>query len=131
MKLRCALKLWWIVAAASLAGVAHAGTVLVHAAAYPEGPLWRDGKLLYVEYAGAGIKMWDGRRATTYWRGEPCGASGLITYRRNHLLVACYDMNAILQRHESDPQHRAIHQDSPRKPFIGPSDCTADGARGI
>jgi hypothetical protein len=34
------------------------------AAVYPEGPLWRDGKLLYVEYAGPGIKIWDGRRVS-------------------------------------------------------------------
>ena len=131
MKLRCALKLWGIVAAASLAGVAFAGTVLVHAAAYPEGPLWRDGKLLYVEYAGPGIKMWDGRRATTYWHGEHCGASGLITYRRNHLLVACYDMNAIVELDESGTQIRVIDKDSAGKPFIGPNDFTADGAGGI
>ena len=29
-------------------------------ARYPEGPLWRDGKLFYVEYAPGNIKQWDG-----------------------------------------------------------------------
>src|SRR5476651_1295206 len=27
---------------------------------YPEGPLWRDGKLFYVEYSASNIKSWDG-----------------------------------------------------------------------
>ncbi len=122
---------WLIVAAASLAGVSQAKTVLVDAAAYPEGPLWRDGKLLYVEYAGPGIKIWDGRRAAGYWRGEHCGASGLISYRRDHLLVACYDMNAIVELDETGKQIRVIDKDSAGKPFIGPNDFTADGAGGI
>jgi len=53
--------------AASLGTVSRADTVLIDAAAvYPEGPLWRDGKLLYVEYAGPGIKIWDGNGSREY-----------------------------------------------------------------
>src|SRR5271165_2414798 len=78
-------------------GAATANTTLVDATAvYPEGPLWQDGKLLFVEYAGPGIKMWDGKRTSIFWRGEHCGASGLIAYQHDHLLVACYDANTIV-----------------------------------
>ena len=130
MKMRYAL-LWSIVSAAVI-GASQAGTVLVdETAAYPEGPLWRDGKLLYVEYTGPGIKMWDGNRATSYWRGEHCGASGLIAYRHNHILVACYDANTIVELDESGKQVRTIARDSSGKPFIGPNDFTADGRGGI
>ena len=129
---RCLLALWSIVSAAGLAGVSRADTVLVDAAAaYPEGPLWRDGKLLYVEYAGPGIKMWDGKHAGSYWSGEHCGASGLIAYRRDHLLVACYDANEIVELDEAGKQIRAIGKDSAGKRFIGPNDFAADGAGGI
>src|ERR1700732_4675704 len=131
MKLRCALKLWGIVAAASLTGVAVADTVLVDAAAYPEGPLWRNGKLLYVEYAGPGIKMWDGKRVRPYWSGEHCGASGLISYRHNHILVACYDANQIVELDDTGKQISALDKDSAGRPFIGPNDFAADGAGGI
>ncbi len=63
MKMLCRRALWSIVSAVTLIGASRADTVLVDAtAAYPEGPLWRDGKLLYVEYAGPGIKIWDGKR---------------------------------------------------------------------
>jgi sugar lactone lactonase YvrE len=132
MKMRCALALCSIISAAALFGIARADTVLVDAtAAYPEGPLWRDGKLLYVEYAGPGIKMWDGKHATSYWSGEHCGASGLITYRRRHILVACYDANQIVELDDAGRQIRALDQDSSGKPFIGPNDFTADGGGGI
>jgi gluconolactonase len=119
------------IAAASLSGGSWANTVLVDAAAYPEGPLWRDGKLLYVEYAGPGIKMWDGKRATSYWQGEHCGASGLIAYQSNHILVACYDANTIVELDQTGKQIRSIDRDSSGKPFIGPNDFTADGNAGI
>ena len=112
-------------------GAAQANTALVDAAAYPEGPLWQDGKLLFVEYAGPGIKMWDGRRTSVYWRGEHCGASGLIAYRRDHLLVACYDANTIVELDNAGKQIRTIDRDSAGKPFVGPNDFTADGAGGI
>ena len=130
MKIPCAL-LWSIVSAAPF-GVSLAGTVLVDAAAaYPEGPLWRDGKLLYVEYAGPGIKMWDGKRANAYWSGEHCGASGLIAYRNDHILVACYDANTIVELDDSGKPVRTIGKDSSGKPFTGPNDFTTDGRGGI
>ena len=132
MKMHRALALWSLLSARSLIGAAQADTVLVDAAAaYPEGPLWRDGKLLYVEYAGPGIKMWDGKQAKAYWSREHCGASGLITYRRNHILVACYDSNEIVELDETGKQIRAVDKDSAGKPFIGPNDFTADAAGGI
>jgi gluconolactonase len=121
-----------MVAAASLVAAARADTVLIDATAvYPEGPLWRDGKLLYVEYAGPGIKIWDGKHAAAYWRGEHCGASGLINYRRNHLLVACYDMNAVVELDETGKQIRVIDKDGTGRPFVGPNDFAADGTGGI
>jgi gluconolactonase len=132
MKMRCALALWSIVSAAAPIGISRADTVLVDATAvYPEGPLWRDGKLLYVEYAGPGIKMWDGKRTTSYWSREHCGASGLITYRQHHILVACYDANQIVELDDAGKQIRTLDKDGAGKPFIGPNDFTADGRGGI
>ena len=31
---------------------------------YPEGPLWREGKLFYVEYSASNLKTWDGNPRT-------------------------------------------------------------------
>jgi sugar lactone lactonase YvrE len=130
--MRCALALWSIASAVALIGASRADTVLVDATAvYPEGPLWRDGRLLYVEYAGPGIKMWDGKRTQSYWSSEHCGASGLIAYRRRHILVACYDANQIVELDDAGKQIRALDKDSSGRPFIGPNDFTADGGGGI
>ena len=121
-----------IILAALMLGTAVANTVMVDArAAYPEGPLWQHGKLLYVEYAGPGVKIWDGKTSAAYWRGEHCGATGLIAYRRDHLLVACYDANAIVELDEHGRQIRTIDKDSTGKPFVGPNDFTADGSGGV
>ena len=119
------------VAAAVPMAVSRAGTELVTAAAYPEGPLWRDGKLLYVEYAGPGVKLWDGRRAVDFWQGEHCGASGLVDFRNGHVLVACYDANTIVELDAAGRLVRTIDRDSSGKSFVGPNDFTADGRGGI
>jgi gluconolactonase len=132
LNIRLLLVLCLGVAAAALPCASGANIVLVDAAAaYPEGPLWRDGKLLYVEYAGPGIKLWDGKRIAAYWSGAHCGPSGLISYRHNHLLVACYDANTIVELDDAGKLIRTIDKDSAGKPFIGPNDFTVDRGAGI
>jgi len=132
MTTRWQVAFWLIASAAAPAGASLANTEIVDAAAaYPEGPLWRDGKLLYVEYAGSGIKAWDGKQITSYWSGAHCGASGLIDYRHHHLLVACYDANTIVELDETGKLIRTIDKDAAGKPFIGPNDFTADRGGGI
>ena len=84
-----------------------------------------------MEYAGPGIKRWDGKRAVAFWNGEHCGASGLIAYRDNHILVACYDSNTLVELDPTGRQIRTIDRDRDGKPFIGPNDFTADARGGI
>ena len=97
---------------------------------YAEGPLWRDGRLLYVEYSASNIKSWDGRRATVYWHKDGCGANALIPFR-DHLLIACYDDNSLVELDGSGKALRSIARDSSGKPFVGPNDFASDGHGGI
>jgi gluconolactonase len=97
---------------------------------YPEGPLWRDGKLFYVEYAQSNIKTWDGGRVAVWWHKDKCGANALIPFS-GHLLVACYDDNSVVEVDGSGRQLRVVRADSSGKPFIGPNDFAADGHGGI
>ena len=97
---------------------------------YPEGPLWRDGKLFYDEYSASNIKSWDGKRTAIYWHKGGCGANSLVAFN-SHLLVACYDSNALVELDATGTQIREIHQDSSGKPFVGPNDFAADGHGGI
>jgi gluconolactonase len=100
------------------------------AAHYPEGPLWRDGKLFYVEYSTNNIKSWDGKTPRVYWHKDGCGASGLIPWK-DHLLVACYDGNYLAELDASGKQVREVRTDSNGRTFTGPNDFAADGRGGI
>ena len=106
-------------------------SVVEGTASYPEGPLWKDGRLFYVEYGGPGIKVWDGKEASLYWSRKGCGPDALIALGRNHLLVACYDENALVELDENAREVRVIARDSNGQPFIGPNDFAADGAGGV
>ncbi len=112
-------------------GVACAGVDIIDThARYPEGPLWDQGRLLYVEYAANDIKMWDGKQSQVYWRKDHCGPSALIRFR-DHILVACYDANGLVELDARGKEVRTISSDSAGKPFNGPNDFTSDGHGGI
>jgi gluconolactonase len=100
-------------------------------ARYPEGPLWDQGRLLYVEYAGDDIKSWDGKQSKFYWCKEHCGASALIHFHDDHVLVACYDGNYLVELDSHGKEVRTISNDSSGKPFVGPNDFATDGHGGI
>ncbi|MGA9025305.1 MAG: SMP-30/gluconolactonase/LRE family protein [Steroidobacteraceae bacterium] len=114
-----------------LCGASRAGMMVVDAhSAYPEGPLWRAGRLYFVEYAGPGVRVWDGKRLAVFWGRPGCGASGLIDFGR-HLLVACYDSNSLVELDEEGHEVRVLARDAGGKPFVGPNDFAADGAGGV
>jgi gluconolactonase len=124
--------LWALALLAAAPGAARADVVAVDAhAIYPEGPLWHEGRLLYVEYGGSGIKAWDGTRAMNFWSGPHCGASGLAAWRGRHLLVACYDQNALVEVDEHGRTVATIDRDSAGRPFTGPNDFAPDGKGGV
>jgi gluconolactonase len=110
--------------------LAQAITTIDPDARYPEGPLWRDGRLFYVEYAASNVKTWDGRRVTVYWHKDGCGANSLIPFD-GKLLVACYDDNSLVELDSAGKPVRTIRTDSSGKPFVGPNDFAADDRGGI
>ncbi len=97
---------------------------------YPEGPLWHDGKLFYVEYSAGNVKTWNGRTVALYWHKEGCGANALIEFG-GHLLVACYDDNSLVELDARGHEVLALRKDVDGKPFAGPNDFTSDGQGGI
>ncbi len=97
---------------------------------YPEGPLWRDGSLFYVEYSADNVKRWDGRSVALYWHREGCGPSALIEFR-GHLLIACYDDNSLVELDAQGHELRTLRRDIAGRPFAGPNDFAADGRGGI
>ena len=111
---------------------ARAGTEVIDPNAhYPEGPLWHAGKLLYVEYAGPGIRQWDGKRWSDYWTLTGCGPSGLIEFAGDHLLVACYDSNTVVELDARAHTVRTFAKDRDGRTFAGPNDFAPDGHGGV
>ena len=132
MRIQSNVLVLFLIACVTRVGIACAGVDVIDAhARYPEGPLWDHGRLLYVEYAGDDIKAWDGTEPKIYWHKEHCGANALIHFRDDHILVACYDGNYLVELDANGKEVRTITKDSSGKPFIGPNDFTADGHGGI
>jgi len=117
--------------AVPIAPACAAVTLIADQAAYPEGPLWSNDHLLYVEYAASDIKRWDGKTLRTVWQREPCGPSGLFAFADGHLLVACYDTNSLIELDADGHEVRVIDKDRHGKPFIGPNDFASDGRGGV
>jgi gluconolactonase len=97
---------------------------------YPEGPLWYQGQLLYVEYSTSDIKRWDGKHSSPFWHKNGCGPSGLIA-RGDNLLIACYDANSLVELSATGGEVRTLRTDSAGHRFTGPNDFAADKQGGI
>ncbi len=112
-------------------GLARAGVDVIDPhARYPESPLWTRGKLLYVEYTGDGISSWDGKQKRSYWTHQKCGANGLLPFRGDHLLVACYDGNFLVELDAHGKEVQTYSKDSAGHAFVGPNDLASDGHGG-
>jgi sugar lactone lactonase YvrE len=100
------------------------------AARYPEGPLWRDGKLFYVEFAADRISCWDRTANAMFWHEPGSGPCALGVIGDDFLLCA-YDANAMI-RIAPDGTVRARNvRDIEGNPFVGPNDLASDGAGGF
>jgi sugar lactone lactonase YvrE len=116
-----------------LGSVAFAGEVKVinPKAAFPEGPVWHDGKLYYVEYGAHTVMTWDGGKNDEFWRQEGCGPSAVVPTESKDFLVTCYDSNTIV-RISADGKTIATHdKDKDGQPLIGPNDFVADKKGGV
>ncbi len=98
---------------------------------YPEGPVWQGGKLYFVEYGRGTVRVADGGRIAEFWHSEHCGPSGLFALPQGHLLVACYDVNTLVELDGQGHTVRTRDRDSSGRPFIGPNDFAADGHGGV
>jgi len=98
---------------------------------YPEGPLWFNGKLYYVEYANHTVMTWDGQENRRIWQQEGCGPAAVIDTEDGDLLVSCYDANTLVRISPDGQTQNTIPTDSSGDPFVGPNDFARDAAGGI
>jgi sugar lactone lactonase YvrE len=119
--------------AGAVAGAASAGepTVINAEARFPEGPLWLNDKLYYVEYGGQTVRVWDGSADTVLWEQEGCGPSAVVQAADRSFLITCYDAGTIV-RIEADGSTVATYdKDADGNPFVGPNDFAPDRKGGV
>ena len=97
---------------------------------YPEGPLWHEGRLLYVEYAAHTVMMWDGQSNRELWRQTGCGPAGLAPYREG-LLVTCYDAGTLVLIGSDGRTRETIDRNGEGRALLGPNDLAEDGKGGL
>jgi gluconolactonase len=124
-----------VVLCASIVGMslaAEAGVKTINPSSfYPEGPLWHDGKLFYVEYAKSRVMTWDGKENKQFWQRDGCGANGLAEVSGDAIIVDCYDSNTLVEVNADGKTLQTIASDSAGNPFLGPNDFCQDGKGGL
>jgi gluconolactonase len=112
---------------------AHADAVRVlnSDAHFPEGPVWYQGKLYYVEYDRNTVTTWDGVKNTILWSHKGCGPSAVVPTGRGELIATCYD-NGTIGRISLDGHELPTYaHDKDGNRFKGPNDFAPDGHGGI
>ena len=120
-----------VFALAALAAEAGEVRTINPATFYPEGPLWFNGKLYYVEYATSTVMTWDGHENRSIWKQDGCGPASLIGMPEGDLLVSCYDANTLVRISAAGETQNTIPSDSNGERFIGPNDFVRDAKGGL
>jgi sugar lactone lactonase YvrE len=98
---------------------------------YPEGPLWHQGRLYYVEYSEDRVMCWDGAQNRPVWHRAGSGPCSLIPAAEGGLWVACFSGDR-LERISLDGQCLERVEPGPwDQGFGGPNDFTSDGEGGF
>jgi gluconolactonase len=98
---------------------------------FPEGPIWHDGKLYYVEYDRNTVTVWDGKRNQVFATLKGCGPSAVIRTPRGEYLTTCYDNGTIGRIAADGKLLPAWDHDKEGHKFVGPNDFALDHAGGI
>jgi sugar lactone lactonase YvrE len=94
--------------------------------AFPEGPMWHDGKLFYVEYGSHKVMTWDGKENNVFWKMDGCGPSAVVALPSGDFLVTCYDSGSITRISADGKTVAEYKKDSHGQTFTGPNDFAVD-----
>ncbi len=96
---------------------------------FPEGPVFEDGALYYVEYADHTLMKWDGS-LSEIWKRDGCGPSAAMPFQED-FLITCYDSGQIARVDKDGKTVSMTDTDSAGNPFLGPNDFALDGKGGV
>ncbi len=120
-----------IVAVLALSSAAQAddAQVINPKALFPEGPVMAAGKLLYVEYAGQVVTVWDGKTNTQLWKQDGCGPSAIVPLGGN-FGITCYDSGQLVVISADGKTLKSYDRDAAGAALQGPNDGAPDGKGG-
>lgn len=130
--LRRALAAIAMLAVASACASASDGGVtrLDRNAAYPEGPLWRDGRLYVAEMGADRVSVFENGAKRTYWSQPGCGPTAIAPYG-DGFLILCHLAAEIVAVDANARVRFARDADDAGAPFRDPNDCYEDGVGGV
>lgn len=99
-------------------------------ASYPEGPLWRGGKLYFAEMAADRVTVRDKRGARPFFVEEGCGPTALAPYGEG-FLVLCHRGARIVTVDKKGRARRRWDRDDGGRRLMNPNDAAADGDGGV
>jgi gluconolactonase len=105
--------------------------VLNSDAHYPEGPIWYQGKLYYVEYDRNAVMTWDGVKNSVFAQEKGCGQSAVVPTAAGEFLTTCYDSGTIGRMAADGKLLPPYTQDKDGNKFVGPNDFAPDRRGGI
>jgi gluconolactonase len=98
---------------------------------FPEGPVWHQGKLYYVEYDRNSVTAWDGHKNAIFWSQKGCGPSAVIATKSGEFLTTCYDNGSIGRISGDGKTLPPYTKDKDGNHFLGPNDFAPDAHGGI
>ena len=106
-------------------------SVLNQDAHFPEGPIWHDGRLYYVEYDRNTVTVWDGKSNRVFATLKGCGPSAVIRTARGEFFITCYDSGTIGRLTADGKSLPPWDHDNEGRKFVGPNDFALDHDGGI
>jgi gluconolactonase len=123
---------WTALLGVHLAGGAQAAVQVLNDDAYfPEGPVWYNGKLYYVEYGRNAVMTWDGKKNSVFSAEKGCGQSAVAPAARGEFVTTCYDNGSIGRMSADGTVLPAYTHDKDGNTFLGPNDLAPDAHGGI
>lgn len=118
-----------LLAACSLPAIADDAQVINAKALFPEGPVMAGDKLLYAEYAGHVVTVWDGKTNTQLWKQDGCGPSAVVPMGSNYG-ITCYDSGQLVVISAEGKTLNSYAKDDAGAALQGPNDGVPDGSGG-
>jgi gluconolactonase len=101
-------------------------------AAYPEGPLWHNGRLYYTEMSRDRVMSYDGRTRAVWFQEAGCGpVSVKALSREGDLIVLCHLGAQVVRLSPSGRVVAHYAHDSTGRALRDPNDADADGEGGL